>query len=94
MSPDADNLFVGQHSASLVGRGDVIAAVKERFLSKDVHLLTLTGAAGIGKTRLAVAILGEMRHVFAQVILVDLAPIGSPAQVLPAASMYSMPCPN
>src|SRR5438132_5118333 len=38
---------------ALIGRAADVARVHERLLREDVRLLTLVGAAGTGKTRLA-----------------------------------------
>src|SRR5205085_514993 len=51
----------------------------------DVRLVTLTGAGGIGKTRLALAVGAEALEDFAQgVFAVSLAALRDPALVLPA----------
>jgi non-specific serine/threonine protein kinase len=68
----------------LIGRESEVTALLERLLQNEVRLLTLTGAAGIGKTRLALAILGLVRPLFAQSIYVDLTPLKKPEQVVPA----------
>jgi nitrogen regulatory protein PII len=76
--------FVGKQPTSLIGRQDDIAAVKEKLLKDDVHLLTLVGVAGVGKTRLALAAAKEMKANFVQIIFVDLAATTETSQVLPA----------
>src|ERR1051326_391019 len=63
-------------STSLVGRQDEVAAVRQRLQAPDVRLLTLTGPAGTGKTRLALAVGASLQGEFADgVQFVDLAPI-------------------
>jgi non-specific serine/threonine protein kinase len=81
--------FVGKQPTSLIGRQDDIAAVKEKLLKDDVHLLTLVGVAGVGKTRLALAAAKEMKANFVQIIFVDLAATTETSQVLPA---IARPC--
>jgi hypothetical protein len=59
-----------------------IAAARQRVLSPDVRLLTLTGPAGTGKTRLVLAVGTSLLDEFADgVHFVDLAPIREPAFV-------------
>ena len=61
---------------SLVGRDDEVAAIFAMLTRQDVPLLTLTGTAGVGKTRLALQIAAELRGRFADgVAVVPLAPI-------------------
>jgi predicted ATPase/serine/threonine protein kinase len=47
-----------------VGREKEIAAVKELLLRQGVHLVTVTGPGGIGKTRLAVQVANRLVELF------------------------------
>jgi predicted ATPase len=68
---------------SFVGRGEQMAEVRQLLV--EHRLLTLTGAGGAGKTRLAVQIAAQMVNDFADgVWYVDLAPITT-AEVVPIA---------
>lgn len=65
---------------SFIGREREIADVKRLLYSS--HLITLTGANGTGKTRLAIQIANSVSESFADgVWLVDLAPLREPALV-------------
>ena len=69
-------------STSLVGRQREVAAACQHFLASDVRLLTFTGPAGTGKTRLALAVAAGLQDTFADGIhFVDLSPIRDPALV-------------
>jgi non-specific serine/threonine protein kinase len=83
----------------LIGRAAEVAAVRDALLDPEIRLLTLVGAPGIGKTRLALAVAQEMvasppagsEHErcagpgFADgVCLVPLAPLRDPDLVVPA----------
>jgi predicted ATPase/serine/threonine protein kinase len=67
---------------AFVGRDKELAAAKELLLRDDVRLLTVTGPAGIGKTRLALEVAREMlEHFSAGVYFIPLAAVGDPALI-------------
>ncbi len=69
---------------SLIGREQEVKAIHALLLCPDVRLLTITGTAGVGKTRLALEIARELVHDFADgVYFVSLAPISDSAFVIP-----------
>jgi predicted ATPase/DNA-binding XRE family transcriptional regulator len=69
---------------SFIGRDSEVATVGARLRTPDVRLITLTGAGGIGKTRLALQIASGLHDIVPQgVWFVDLAPINNPALVIP-----------
>lgn len=72
---------------SFVGREQEVGEIGALLLRDDVHLLTLTGAGGIGKTRLAIRAAEAVAHQFAGgVVFVALAPLVDPSTVLPAVA--------
>ncbi len=69
----------------LVGRESELAALGGLLTKPDVHLVTLTGPGGTGKTRLAVAVAGKLLTTFRDgVYFVSLAALTDPKLVAPA----------
>lgn len=65
-----------------IGRAAERSAGRRMLLDESVALLTLTGPGGVGKTRLAITIAGDVAGSFVDgVIWVDLAPLSDPALV-------------
>ncbi|MBV9323512.1 MAG: tetratricopeptide repeat protein, partial [Chloroflexi bacterium] len=74
----------------LIGRGGEIALVRGRLRQADARLLTLTGVAGTGKTRLALEVASQVDDAFADgVYFVDLAPIQDPS-LTPTAVAHTL----
>jgi predicted ATPase/predicted Ser/Thr protein kinase len=73
-----------------VGREKEIAAVKELLLRQDVRLITITGPAGIGKTRLAVEVASALVESFPGGIhFVPLSPLSDPG-LIPSAIVQTL----
>lgn len=69
----------------LVGRARELTNLRACLQRTDVRLLTLTGAPGIGKTRLAIQVAADIGDAFADgVCFVALAPVSEPTAVVPA----------
>ncbi len=68
---------------SLIGRAEEVQIVETLLLDGEVHLLTLTGPPGIGKTRLALQVAHDVRDHFSDgVFFVGLASISDPDLVV------------
>ena len=68
-----------------IGRCAELRALRALLLDPRTRLVSLVGPAGIGKTRLAVELASELGDELADgALLVDLAPLSEPAQVVPA----------
>src|SRR5579864_5490503 len=69
----------------LIGREHDLETIHRRLLHDDVRLLTLTGAGGSGKTRLAIACAERSLQCFPDgVNFIDLAPVRESPAVVPA----------
>ncbi len=80
----ASSYIIPAQHVSLIGRKKERRAVRALLIRPEVRLLTLTGTGGVGKTRLALAVAGELADAFADgICFVSLAPIRNPDLVLP-----------
>ena len=69
----------------LIGREYIEQEIREMLLQPKLRLLTLSGAPGIGKTRLALQVASDLvEHFEDGAYLVDLAPVSDPDLVIPA----------
>jgi len=76
-----------QLSAPLLGREDEVAAACRYLLRDDLHLLTVTGAPGIGKTSVGLQVAANLVPYFSDgVFFVELAPISDPTMVASAVA--------
>jgi predicted ATPase len=71
-------------ATSFIGRDREFATVAALLRRNDVHLLTLTGSGGIGKTRLALRVADELAGAFVDgIFFVPLAALADPNHVAP-----------
>lgn len=76
---------IGPSPTALLGREHDIAAIHTLLAQRDLWLLTLTGAPGVGKTRLAVQVAERFEADVADgVWFIPLAPVNDPHLVVPA----------
>jgi predicted ATPase/DNA-binding SARP family transcriptional activator len=74
-------------TTDLVGRRREIGDIVRMLREPGDQIVTLTGVAGTGKTRLALHAAAEMLDHFPDgVLIVNLAPLGEPDQVMPAVA--------
>src|SRR5712691_2310720 len=67
----------------LVGRTRELLGLRELVLRDDVRLVTITGTAGIGKTRLAIASASDLHSAFAEgAAFVDLSCVSDATRAL------------
>jgi predicted ATPase len=86
--PRPSNLPVPR--TAFIGREPEAAALCQLLARNDVRLLTLTGPGGIGKTRLALQVAGEIGEQFpAGVCFVSLSVVGEPG-LIPSAIAQSV----
>jgi predicted ATPase len=65
-----------------IGRHAELKAIKNLLLEKDVHLVTLTGPGGTGKTRMAIQVAADLLDSFPDgAFFIDLATVSDPESV-------------
>src|SRR5947209_6002401 len=72
---------------TLIGREAELASPRHQLRLSDVRLLTLTGPAGSGKTRLAIALAADIAPSFSHgAVFIGLAPIFDAEIVMPTVA--------
>jgi predicted ATPase/tRNA A-37 threonylcarbamoyl transferase component Bud32 len=83
-SPDAYPNNLPIQPTSFIGREKDLVSTRKLLSQAEVHLLTLTGPGGIGKTRLGLQLAAELSDEFQDgIFFVPLAPITDPMLVTP-----------
>src|SRR5215207_3134594 len=71
----------------LIGREAELEALRTALQDEEVRWVTLTGPGGVGKTRLAVAVVSGLHETFSDgIVFIDLAPVTDPALVVPTVA--------
>lgn len=81
---------------TLIGREQAVTSIAELLQQPTVRLLTLTGAPGVGKTRLSLAVADQLREQYADgIAFVSLASVGEAGFVANAiAQALALPIGN
>lgn len=78
---------LGVEATPIIDREEDLAAIQTLLLADEVRLLTLTGPAGVGKTRLAREVGRTLAPHFPHgVVFVELTPIRDPALIIPTVA--------
>ena len=88
MHPNDPARSLESQPTRLIGRTRELDTLRQLLLRQDVRLVTITGTAGIGKTRLATATAANVQYEFPDgAVFVDLSTVSDPARVLPTIGL-------